>query len=1649
MFNPSEFLIEHPHIFDAFSGYRGDGSSKLTKPRSREQLEQIFLKWLGELGSVSVVGFEYLEEFETILQIFNEWLDSNSPGYDKEYFIQQFLSSFVFRDYMLFAQYFNWVLDCPVPQQMEDSDTKKQSDKDIKLEVRDSMQGSGANIVKANSIFSFYPKSLSIDYYKGILVRNGIVYHGLNSSNFLIRKAAAQSLSKVFDRQNDFIPFKDELTPLSKITNIIYEANISKYPLDNGYSLVEKIINNIIPEDSNDDDRTSGLQKSDFIRLRRFLSSHMDKNYSVTYKVNLNEKYVYSLIHSVVSEGLEKQQSFEISRILSFICLSTFPNLQYQEIMNLQSAYLQLLPYIFKYNQFTKYKLSTYLAPYHQTKSGSRNLRYYKEYFGNEWVAHHSFQLFLKWTNVKNPRLRLNSVGTLLSLGVDSDVIREHRVDIMKRLVTNFQSKHFELHKQTCDCICQMAGKHPDILPIHAQALLDIIRDKQVLNVPKAQDTANASYYDLFKLLCKQTPNIIISKFQELFDYCSDPRLNDMLVELGDNFKKLPKFSSYYKSLLTKFSGQSTNMRDKQNSFILLESISLFNTDPKQLEALTATILPMLIGYMTYHTDIQVERALMIYYQHTRSDKTFRFFERSCSYFINASIENPTIFSTNVLPFITKAGEAHYLQHLLISKYKQMNRSPSLMTITNLQKILIQCLDSNSPLIGEPFITKILETIIQYINSSSVNHYFNHMDEYRLSFELLLQMNKFINIDSLVKSSLLSLPTAFKNCMRKVDDRDLRSLAYPTAKLLTSLLDFSPFYLNFLQSFLYILMDTNIMEIDTKSKDQKKKENSQNPILINSSDEEYPKPKKRVNWVDDEGYEIPYLKYSDDDDDDDGSSSDSSDIYSDSSDEYVFGYHSHLGTIIHPSDSYGNRQLHTHYKSMSALEQTKQRNGLVLRFIFILQEVLFNSTTDKYKNDPDEHSNVFELLLQKLIPLMHCISFPLVKQLMLSFLHVKKVEVLKRAEKGLIGQFKVLGNNQKRSLLYFIKSNNIENCKFMFDEEKTGYHYEDVEEANMGTLNPYMQDLIIQKILLNIFVDRSSGGTSTLIPYAMVSKRFFNVCRKLFKTLPLELDIRDQIDTSEDSLLYQGPYQLKYSQLQFINYKNVQKVFYQLGSLYFDAPKYFTIKNEMSNLTNLVVTTNRKKWSVPDNNLQLLYTNLLNIVEHCHTLERFKMDLRDNVQKKLPPTFQEFFDTLLKNNTQLRVIKLHSACAQISYETFQPDFVATIDKIIAYCNNRETPCQFILNECLFGFGDLSLPKPSSSKLPKNREFNQDFSAFLESEDSEGEEYMNYLASDSDDSNLADSDESDDELRLLSVTRRAEKSKEPLDPQTDQYSLYLKKCHSFELLMKQHYHLTSHILHAGVIFANLRKLIISQLETHMLLTLYPESKKNIQTMIATSILHLETLVLNVSAPQDFILLLDANCIAKNTSLQKVKIVVGGKKEMISLQIRETKRPTEITTEYIQACQGLFHLFNLNKSIRNLHIQNSDQSLLPEEKWDSIQTGNFHFLDPKTLLRLRRIDPNAQEKEEEEEEEEEEDKNDKKDVVKLSDKQVKEFAQELNRNIGRHAGKLEMSNIYTIFKDKYQKEQIDLYLQQQFIKSKFYIGGDGCIRLLSKK
>ncbi|KYQ92671.1 hypothetical protein DLAC_06668 [Tieghemostelium lacteum] len=76
-----------------------------------------------------------------------------------------------------------------------------------------------------------------------------------------------------------------------------------------------------------------------------------------------------------------------------------------------------------------------------------------------------------------------------------------------------------------------------------------------------------------------------------------------------------------------------------------------------------------------------------------------------------------------------------------------------------------------------------------------------------------------------------------------------------------------------------------------------------------------------------------------------------------------------------------------------------------------------------------------------------------------------------------------------------------------------------------------------------------------------------------------------------------------------------------------------------------------------------------------------------------------------------------------------------------------------------------------------------------------------------------------------------------------------------------------------------------------------------------------------------------------------------------------------------------------------------------------------------------------------------KNDKKDVVKLSDKQVKEFAQELNRNIGRHSGKLEMSNIYTVLKDKYQKEQIDLYLQQQFIKSKFYIGGDGCIRLLS--
>ncbi|KYQ88754.1 hypothetical protein DLAC_10786 [Tieghemostelium lacteum] len=254
---------------------------------------------------------------------------------------------------------------------------------------------------------------------------------------------------------------------------------------------------------------------------------------------------------------------------------------------------------------------------------------------------------------------------------------------------------------------------------------------------------------------------------------------------------------------------------------------------------------------------------------------------------------------------------------------------------------------------------------------------------------------------------------------------------------------------------------------------------------------------------------------------------------------------------------------------------------------------------------------------------------------------------------NLLKQFKSFDVISKRSILRYIKENDIRILEYLNDFTLTGFTF------NHNKIEQNLNNLIIQKLVGYITRDKSTKP-SDILSLSLVSKLFFKSVCLTFQHYKIQLNQRlpdkYQLSRRKWSFMSLGCYHLNYKDLERFHYQDVEDIFYQLSSLTIHKPMIYLVNREMSNLTHLDI-------EIRDD---ISLNCILQMMNHCFKLESVKFsfiyELNSNRISQIDAIFQKLF---LNNSSTLD--KLYFGYPAIH----NTELIESIEYIIYHIKNHQ------------------------------------------------------------------------------------------------------------------------------------------------------------------------------------------------------------------------------------------------------------------------------------------------------------------------------------------------------------------------------------------
>ncbi|KYR01206.1 hypothetical protein DLAC_02324 [Tieghemostelium lacteum] len=237
-------------------------------------------------------------------------------------------------------------------------------------------------------------------------------------------------------------------------------------------------------------------------------------------------------------------------------------------------------------------------------------------------------------------------------------------------------------------------------------------------------------------------------------------------------------------------------------------------------------------------------------------------------------------------------------------------------------------------------------------------------------------------------------------------------------------------------------------------------------------------------------------------------------------------------------------------------------------------------------------------------------------------------------------QFKeIKEESKKENILSLIR--NFPPLHFLLDSNQTGYQSTYTPPPTEQEINesiPYVPNLIIHNIVSFICGD-PSVKPKEIIELALISKIFFQGVAKTFnsvkisycgKTVSSDYLSKYSFSVSQWSLFSHGCYHMNYEALNRFHYRDVEYIFYQLGSLKVQSKMMYQVNREMKNLTSLSIFIGDA----------LSIGSITNLISYCHCIETFHLQIDPELALDIMDIegVQQYINILLKNNSSLKLV---------------------------------------------------------------------------------------------------------------------------------------------------------------------------------------------------------------------------------------------------------------------------------------------------------------------------------------------------------------------------------------------------------------------------
>ncbi|KYQ90900.1 hypothetical protein DLAC_07773 [Tieghemostelium lacteum] len=890
---------------------------------------------------------------------------------------------------------------------------------------------------------------------------------------------------------------------------------------------------------------------------------------------NQTLEIVKMLIDIVTSCELVDNQYHRYYDLVAFIssCANSY-------LIKEHECLLQILPYIFKYNQISPYDSAYYEQAYYNDNGvGIDNLKYLKSHFGEDLIEKLSMEYYFEWTSdqTRPVRVQYNIVGLLNSLGIKSIAIKTHLDRIYHDLVNSYFLffKETELEKKITKLLVRLINEYnefpSDLVPL---LYTHFHTNKGIFNMDSgvgARESGGDLYevfekyfHLLFGIAVPYNKEFVQERFAELFkmflDYSLSRRyLNELVLSMGDKLQQLPDFQYYIDTICNQFIFQGTII--SSDCLCLIESILKYGS----------------IELIVKYSDKLI--------QHETLNYPTKIFER--------------FSSVGGIKYIFKIFK--YLFELIgDSRIQQDNNNDnnnnnnsdnnnSHVIPDDILSLAIQC--------ENVLFEKLCKLLSQ--DRSIVTDLFDIIANDKGRVIYLLEKQDTIKFQQLVISHYIQQPYARELIDKLIESSSPSSLAYILMSIRSKINIESELTDAILKS-----MNTNshhdrhylLVDYVQVPETQKVFFEILNIFIANNDHETLAKLHKHL-------FRSKYYN----------SKAITPSLF-DFSPILKFPKSNINNNDSNNSGDKDNEKVGNHHIDRIEFEN------------YIMVGLLKQSNFDS-----------MEVRLDSLLGILRLFSKENVKEMDWYKLLVQKFSECSYFLKASI--LDIISDNNI-SILQSLNESKISGFEKLHKPSVDQVEPMDIPQSTVSsTPLPMLQNSIIQNILKYFFLDKSKRSSITILKLAMVSWQFFNEATKLFGRTKWDITKFPTKLVSQErfSLLSLGLYHIDYSRLERIPYKKVLPTFKQLTSLNIDRSFYHYVTEDMDNLTNIQFSFFISNHAIS----KLVYSAILNLIQHCHKLVKVSFVINrnnmDEVTNRLTSMISHIFE---KNSATLKQLKL-------------------------------------------------------------------------------------------------------------------------------------------------------------------------------------------------------------------------------------------------------------------------------------------------------------------------------------------------------------------------------------------------------------------------